>query len=115
MPNRFGIPQDVECRLRQNFKVCAYCRQAMKVYAGVGGCMIDRATIEHLNRHGPFYWWTGLKEEELVLCCGRCNSSRGTKRLEDWFRSRYCVENGISVTTVAEEVRQYLQTKVASD
>src|SRR5262245_30310038 len=115
MANRFGIPQEVECRLRRKFKVCAYCRRAMQEYAGVMGCPSDKATIEHLNRNGPFYWSDGLQEEELVICCGGCNSSRGTKRLADWFLSRYCLHNGISAKTVADEVRQYLQTKAARD
>jgi len=115
MANKFGIPQEVESRLRRKFKVCAYCRRAMQEYAGVMGCPRDKATVEHLNRNGPFYWSRGLQEKELVICCGGCNSSRGKKRLADWFLSSYCLHNGISATTVADEVRQYLQTKAARD
>src|SRR5262249_43554216 len=113
MANKFGIPQEVESRLRRKFKVCAYCRREMQEYAGVRGCPSDKATIEHLNRNGPFYWSKGLREEDLVICCGGCNSSRGTKRLADWFRSRYCRDKGIRSTTVAVKVRQYLDTAAA--
>ena len=108
MANKYGIPQDVECRLRQTFKDCAYCRQPMKEHARVQGCPGDKATIEHLNRHGPFYWSEDLREEDLVLACGRCNSSRGTKRLVDWLKSRYCVQKGITASAVADEVKRYL-------
>jgi hypothetical protein len=115
MANKFGIPQEVEDRLRRKFKVCAYCRREMREYAGVKGCPSDKATIEHLNWKGPFYWSGGLKEEDLVLCCGACNSSRGTKLLAVWFTSLYCREKGISAATVADEVKKYLQTASARD
>jgi hypothetical protein len=111
--NRFGIPQEVERRLRQKFKDCAHCRQPMKEHTHEKGCPSDKATIEHLNRKGPFYWREGLKEEDLVLCCGSCNSSRGTKRLVDWFQSPYCVQKGITAGTVADEVQRYLLTPSA--
>src|SRR5262245_48351039 len=89
MANSFGIPEEVECRLRQKFKVCAYCRHEMQEYAGVLGCSQYEATIEHLNRNGPFDWSEGLREEELVICCRGCNSSRKRQRLADWFLSQY--------------------------
>src|SRR5262249_28272666 len=81
--------------------------------ARVQGCPSDKATIEHLNRKGPFYWCDGLLEEDLVLSCGSCNSSRGTKRLAEWFESPYCVDNGITASTVADAVQQYLHTPAA--
>jgi hypothetical protein len=107
MANGYGIPRDVESRLREKFKVCAYCRQEMHGYAGVRDRR-QQATIEHLNRDGPFHWSDLLQEEDLVICCGSCNSSRGTKQLAVWFRSTYCRDNGISETTVAAEVREHL-------
>jgi hypothetical protein len=73
----------------------------------------DKATIEHLNRLGPFYWAEGLKEKELVICCGRCNASRGIKRLADWFRSSYCIDHGITSRNVAPEVSTYLRSRVS--
>ena len=113
MANQFGIPQEVESRLRLKFKLCAYCRRKMQEYIGVRGCPSDKATIEHLNRKGPFHWSDGLQEEHLVICCGGCNSSRGTKRLADWFRSRYCRNKGIRPMTVAAGVRRYFDTAAA--
>lgn len=74
----------------------------------------DWATIEHLNFAGPFYWKDGLQAEEIVICCGSCNSSRGVKKLPDWFSSPYCIERNITAATVAAPVKKYLlalQTK----
>lgn len=68
----------------------------------------DSATVEHLNEVGPFYWDEGLRKEDLVMCCGSCNSSRGKKSLLDWFETQYCVARGIGVRTVAREVKDYI-------
>ena len=85
----------------------------MKAYNGVRGCPGDKATFEHLNRNGPFYWSEGLQEEYLAIVCARCNSSRGRRRLVDWFASPYCRERSINAQTVAPKVRQYLRTLAA--
>jgi hypothetical protein len=34
----------------------------------------NKATIEHFNEDGPFYWKDGLKEEDLAICCGASKS-----------------------------------------
>ena len=107
MPNRFGIPADVEQRLRARDTRCVYCekhfsRQSRK----------DWPTIEHLHEKPPFSWKHGLKEGGLAICCGSCNSSRGKKNLRDWFRSSYCLDrtNPISESTVAAPVRNFLRS-----
>lgn len=69
----------------------------------------DSATIEHLNFDGPFYWREGLKFENVVICCGTCNSNRGVKTLQEWFKSQYCVERNINKSTVSEPVKNYLK------
>ena len=109
MANRFQIPQEVEIRLRQKFKVCAYCGRRMKAQASIKDDRRGMPTIEHLNRKEPFYWSNGLhglQEKHLVLCCAQCNSSRGTKRLTDWFASPYCLAKHINARSVAPRVRQ---------
>jgi len=70
---------------------------------------VNQATIEHLNLDGPFDTSEGLKVEDVVICCCACNSSRGTKRLLDWFKSDYCVSRHINEDTVAEPVKKYLR------
>ena len=111
MRNRWEIPSEIEQRLRRTFRVCAYCRGAMEAHLGVIGCPGTKATIEHLNRHGPFYWSEGLKEEDLVIACARCNASRGKRRLVDWFSSTYCIEREINSATIAGQVQNYLRTR----
>ena len=85
----------------------------MKAYCGVLGCPSDKATIEHLNRQGPFYWSEGLQEKDLAIVCAQCNASRGKKRLTHWFASPYCRTNGINKSTVAPQVKRYLRTTSA--
>jgi hypothetical protein len=113
MPNQWQIPTDVEARLRRLFKACAYCRLRMRAHRSVIGVPGDKATIEHLNRLGPFLWSKGVAEKHVVIVCGRCNASRGRQRLIDWFTSTYCVSRGITAGTVASRVRQYLRAPAA--
>ena len=115
MGNRFQIPPEVEKSLRDRFRVCAYCHKEFKKYPGRPGCPPDKASIEHLNRNGPFYWSEGLKESELVIACCSCNSSRGAKRLRDWFESPFCVDRGITAHTVHPVVQEYLLLPVAEE
>jgi len=113
MPNQWQIPHDVELRLRREFTRCAYCGRTFRAPIGLRGTYATKTTIEHLNRHGPYRWSKGLKENDLVIVCGRCNSSRGLKRLSVWFTSPYCVTHRIGASTVADRVKQYLRTAAA--
>jgi len=64
---------------------------------------IDWHTIEHLNYLPP---WNN--PATVVICCWRCNSSRGNKKLEDWLETDYCILKKITLDTVAEPVRKYI-------
>jgi hypothetical protein len=107
MSNRFGIPNEVERRIRVRDTRCVYCGKRFS-----RASRKDKATIEHLNEKPPFYWLEGLKEEGLAICCGSCNSSRGNRSLRDWFQTPYCTERAIPINgnTVAEPVRRYLRS-----
>ena len=107
MRTKFGIPEEELARIRARDKRCVYCRKEMtSVYSGNHRYY---ATIEHLNFDGPFHWEDGLQAEDIVLCCGRCNSSRGVKELSQWFASTYCIERNINAKTVAEPVKEYIR------
>jgi hypothetical protein len=111
MANRFGIsPQDEEA-IRTRDRACVYChktmRTAQEVKSGMGE-VGDQASIEHLNFCRPFYIKDGLRPEDIVICCRSCNSSRGQRRLWDWFQSEYCVKHNINLKTVAHPVCKYL-------
>src|ERR1700737_2685644 len=104
MANHFGIPRDVENRIRARDQRCVYCRKVMKAYPHTHGTPADKATIEHLDHRPPFYWGDGIERSGvngIALCCGACNSSRGKKTLAVWFRSPYCAEHDINARTVA--------------
>jgi hypothetical protein len=108
MANHFGIPLDIEEAIRKRDIVCAYCGGKMNDHLGVKGSPKDKATIEHLNFDGPFYWSEGLKAEDIVICCQSCNSSRGVKKLSDWFSCNFCKERNINENTVSQPVKDYL-------
>lgn len=110
MSNKYGIPQEVEQRLRRRDKKCVYCRKAM-IYPYSNDRQRDCATIEHFREEGPFYWNDNLKENDLGICCGSCNSRRGRKTLRNWFKSSYCIEKKINKRTVADPVKEYLKRK----
>ena len=113
MANSFGIPPDIEHRLRVRDRKCVYCQRVMVKGRGYA----FTATIEHLessNGRGtaPTYWGYGLERvglEGLAMCCGRCNSSRGMKLLNAWFASSYCQERDINARTVAPVVKRFLR------
>lgn len=112
MSNSFGISAQNEEELRARDKTCVYCRKVMKTHAEIKaakGKRADEATIEHLNFAGPFYVRDGLRREDLVICCRGCNSSRGERRLLDWFKLDYCASRNINEDTVAEPVTRYLR------
>jgi hypothetical protein len=111
--NKFKIPAEVVERIRERDRVCTYCRREM-VFPFERGKYWESATIEHLNREVPFYWKeneNGLHEEDIVICCGACNSSRGQKLLEDWFGSKYCIVRKITPETVSPAFSDYLERK----
>lgn len=102
MSNKYGLPEDELEKTQMRDKVCVYCHKAMWQPSG-NVSRKDWATIEHLNYQPP---WNNPKT--VAICCGSCNSSRGIKKLKDWFKSDYCVERGINIKTVAKPVKDYL-------
>ena len=105
--NRFGIPENVLSQIRLRDSACVYCGKKL-IYPYIAKNSRDCATIEHLNFNGPFYW-PKLKANDIAFCCGSCNSSRGVKKLTDWFATRYCIDKNINAKSVAAPVRSYLQ------
>jgi hypothetical protein len=113
MKNNFGIPHNELDILLQD-KKCAYCNKNM-IYPYDKSNRKNSLTIEHLNEEGPFFWKTELKIEDIVFCCGSCNSSRGKKRLIDWFNIPYCKEKNINSETVSILVKNHLNKKWAGN
>jgi hypothetical protein len=110
MANRFGIPAEVEQRIRARDARCVYCGKEFS-----RDSPRDRPTIEHLDEHPPFHWREGLTEDGLAICCASCNSSRGQKSLMSWFGTPYCTSRGIGLDggSLAKPVLRYLRDNKA--
>lgn len=106
MANSYGIPPDIEHRLRVRDRRCVYCRTRMKGYPHTRGTPRDKATIEHLNHRAR---WGESSLDNLAICCGRCNSSRSNNSLVVWLASPYCQERLINIRTVAPVVKRFLR------
>lgn len=68
------------------------------------GTPSNKATVEHMDDDSV----TSPREDNVAMCCGSCNSSRGRKTLTEWFESQYCKEKNINKSTVAKIVVAYL-------
>jgi hypothetical protein len=110
MANVFGIPPDIEYKLRARDQRCVYCRKAMKAHLRTRGTPADKATIEHLNHYPSFYRGKERSSpDSIAICCGACNSSRGNKPLAVWFASPYGEDRDINARTVAPVVKRFLR------
>jgi hypothetical protein len=75
----------------------------MKEYPRKSGVPRDKATWEHINNDdldSPI---------NIARCCGSCNTSKGEKKLSDWFDSEYCKKKKINGKTVGIVVKNWLR------
>lgn len=103
--NRWGIPLSLEEEIRRRDKTCVYCGVRMVEKRPHGGSRRVVATWEHIINDA-----TIVTHQNIARCCAACNSSKGTKDLVEWLQSPYCKSNGITEETVAEVVKQALNT-----
>lgn len=100
MANRWVIPKDVEEFVKQRDLNCVYCGisfiNSVHTYK-------TRPTWEHIINDIRIN-----DPENIALCCGFCNASKGTKRLVDWLNSKYCLTKGITKDSVASVVKKQL-------
>jgi hypothetical protein len=99
MSNNWGIPSSLERKVRHRDEFCVYCRLKFRP---TKRSRRDQATWEHIDNDD-----LRPSEENIVLCCGSCNASKGTKNLLEWFESVYCKKKGINENTVAPVVRRH--------
>lgn len=101
MANRWGIPKDVEELVKIRDKQCVYCGSP---FSSEATSIKTRPTWEHIINdiriNGP---------DNIALCCGSCNASKGSKELQVWLNSKYCVQKGINKNRVSEVVRKHLE------
>ena len=105
--NRWGIPDWLEKKVRDRDKFCVYCHIPMKEYPRIKGTPCDKATIEHMDDEAVAH----PTEKNIAICCGSCNSSRGARKLLDWFELPHCKNRSkpINEETVDEIVREFLR------
>ena len=103
--NKWGIDPEVERRVRKRDKRCVYCHAAMKERPRARGVPRNKATWEHIDNNDL------RSDTNVVRCCGACNTSKGAKRLSDWFESEYCKRKKINETTVSAVVKNWLSNR----
>ncbi len=101
MANRWGITKEVEKIVIDRDRNCVYCGIPFKEF---DRNRKTKRTWEHIINdiriNGP---------ENIALCCGSCNSSKGNKKIEDWISSKYCEKKRITVASVALVVKEHLE------
>jgi hypothetical protein len=100
MPNRWGIPKEVEEFVKKRDVSCVYC--GIKFVGNEASSKLSRSW-EHIVNDIKLN-----SSDNVALCCRSCNSSKGAKKLEDWLQSDYCSNKGIDCKNVAEVVKKYL-------
>ncbi|MBP6945759.1 MAG: hypothetical protein KBC74_01670 [Candidatus Pacebacteria bacterium] len=103
MKNNYGLPKDELQRIFKRDKICVYCHKKMTDH-GAHNKRSNWYTIEHLNYLPP---WNN--PATVTICCWSCNSSRGNKKIRDWFKTDFCITRDINEDTVAEPVRKYIE------
>ncbi len=100
MANRWNIPIKIEELVLQRDKNCVYCN--IPFVEGDSNPK-TRRTWEHIINDIRLNG-----SDNIALCCGSCNASKGSKMLQDWLGSKYCLKKGIARQTVAEVVRRLI-------
>lgn len=102
MANRWGIPKEVEEHVKARDLCCVYCGTP---FNHASPSRRTRPTWEHIINdvriNGP---------ENIALCCGSCNASKGSKLLLDWLDSKYCRLKEITKESVALVVKNHFKT-----
>jgi 5-methylcytosine-specific restriction endonuclease McrA len=103
MANRWSIPKNVEDLVKNRDLNCVYCGSSFtnSVYTHK-----TRPTWEHIINDIRI---NGA--DNIALCCGSCNASKGTKLLTDWLTGTYCITKGITKDSVATVVKAHLNRK----
>jgi hypothetical protein len=101
MANRWGIPKNVEELVKQRDLHCVYCGI---IFTNPALSFKSRATWEHIVNDIRIN-----DPENIALCCGSCNASKGSKQLDAWLLSKYCLTKGISINSVSIVVKEHLK------
>ncbi|MGI9191731.1 MAG: hypothetical protein ACR2IL_06375 [Chitinophagaceae bacterium] len=104
MANRWGIPKEIEVLVINRDTSCVYC--------GIQFSDLDR------NRRTRRSWEHIINDirlnqaDNIALCCGSCNASKGSKILKDWLNGKYCATKNVNEETVSEVVKRHIEKKL---
>ena len=98
MSNNWNIPAELEGKVRERDTECVYCHVKFQPNPK------DRASWEHIDNDEK-----NITEENIVLCCSACNSSKGTKTLTEWLNTPYCAKKGITKDSVAAIIKDWIR------
>jgi hypothetical protein len=101
--NRWNIPNWLEEKIRRRDRRCVYCHIVMKARPHARGVPKDKATWEHIDNDDM------RSVTNIVMCCGACNTRKGTKKLLEWSKSEYCKKKNINGRTVSPVIRNWLR------
>jgi len=101
MANRWRIPSEVETLVKERDSKCVYCGIE---FSFSNESRKTRPTWEHIINDIRI---NGI--DNIALCCSSCNASKGSKHLEDWLKSNYCLIKGINENSVATVVKNLLK------
>ena len=100
MANRWGIAKEIEELVKKRDVNCVYCGIS---FTESLSSHKTKPTWEHIINdikiNGP---------ENIAVCCRSCNSSKGTKLINDWLNSKYCITKGITIHSVSSVVKKNL-------
>lgn len=98
MPNKWGIPNEVEIYVKERDKTCVYCGVE---FLESNTSRKFKPSWEHIVNDISING-----KENIALCCISCNASKGAKPIDDWLESEYCKRKGISLHTLAKVVKK---------
>jgi len=101
----YKIPEYLLEIIKERDKFCVYCHKKLEELPHAIGTPHNKATVEHTDDESV----ENPEEWNVFMCCGSCNSSRqkGNNDWDTWFNSKYCKENGITKSGVAQVVKNY--------
>ena len=106
MANRWGIPKNVEELVKERDTKCVYC-----------GFSFTNSVLTHKTRPTWEHIINDIRingPDNITLCCGSCNASKGAKILSEWLKGKYCTTKGITKDNVAPVVREFLKKTIKS-
>ena len=98
MPNRWGIPKDIEKAVIERDTQCIYCGSSFTTERRF------KASWEHIINDINI-----VTIGNIALCCVGCNASKGAKTLGDWLKSPEATKRGISLKTLSPIIHKALK------